>query len=191
MILFFDTETTGFRNFRMPPEHEDQVSIVQLAAALFDEDGTIASKMAFITRPGRLINKKAAEIHGITDGIAQFKGIDLGIALAAFAQLCERADTLVAHNIKFDLGIIECAAARTGTDVELPPEHICTMEMTREIINLPPTDQMLAAGRTEPKPPKLSECIEHFFNEELEGAHDALIDVEACARVFFHVRAMQ
>jgi DNA polymerase-3 subunit epsilon len=46
---------------------------------------------------------------------------------------------------------------------------------------------MLAAGFNKPKPPKLSECIQFFFNEELVGAHDALVDVRACVRVFRHL----
>jgi len=49
---------------------------------------------------------------------------------------------------------------------------------------------MLAAGFTKPKPPKLEECIRHFFNEELDGAHDAMVDVRACRRVYFHLQTM-
>jgi DNA polymerase-3 subunit epsilon len=50
---------------------------------------------------------------------------------------------------------------------------------------------MLAAGFTRAKQAKLSECITHFFNEDLTGAHDALVDVRACARVFFHLKNME
>ena len=32
--------------------------------------------------------------------------------------------------------------------------------------------------------PKLEECIKFFFDEQLEGAHDALTDVRACIRVY-------
>lgn len=50
---------------------------------------------------------------------------------------------------------------------------------------------MLAAGFTKPKPPKLEECIRHFFDEALEGAHDALVDVRACARVHRHLISLE
>ena len=35
--------------------------------------------------------------------------------------------------------------------------------------------------------PKLEECVRHFFGETLVGAHDALTDVRATARVFYHL----
>ena len=50
---------------------------------------------------------------------------------------------------------------------------------------------MVAAGFNKPKPPKLEECIKHFFNETLEGAHDAMVDLAACSRVYFHLKAME
>lgn len=51
--------------------------------------------------------------------------------------------------------------------------------------------RMLAAGISKPKAPKLAECVKHFFGEDLAGAHDALVDVRACARVFFRLRDLQ
>ena len=65
------------------------------------------------------------------------------------------------------------------------------MTSAAPIVNLPPTDRMRAAGRTGPKSPKLSECVQHFFSEEMIGAHDAMVDVRACARVFFHLKSLQ
>jgi len=88
MILFWDTETTGFFDDRLPVDHEAQPYIVQLAAELCEDDGR-------------------------------------------------------------------------------------------------------AAGINKPKPPKLEECIRHFFGEELDGAHDAMVDVVACRRVFFHLRTLE
>lgn len=58
-------------------------------------------------------------------------------------------------------------------------------------MNLPPTERMRAAGFNKPKPPKLEECIRHFFNEDLDGAHDAMIDVAACRRVYFHLKTLE
>ena len=60
----------------------------------------------------------------------------------------------------------------------------------RRVVNLPPTEKMRAAGFDKPKPPKLEECIRHFFNEELGGAHDAMIDLDACRRVYIHLASV-
>jgi DNA polymerase-3 subunit epsilon len=44
---------------------------------------------------------------------------------------------------------------------------------------------MAAAGMGGFKDPKLSEAYQFMFGEELVGAHDAFVDTEACARVYF------
>jgi hypothetical protein len=35
--------------------------------------------------------------------------------------------------------------------------------------------------------PKLQEAYKHFFGEEFASAHDAMADLRACRRVFFHL----
>lgn len=62
------------------------------------------------------------------------------------------------------------------------------MRQSAPIVNLPPTPKMVAAGFTKPKPPSLTECMRFFFNEDLVGAHGALTDARACARVFHEIR---
>jgi len=108
-------------------------------------------------------------------------------------RMAERADLIVAHNLPFDLFLMQTAWARgkstrTFDQAHGRREQFCTMKSAAPVVKMPPTERMLAAGFTHAKPPKLEECIHHFFGEKLEGAHDALIDVRACARVFFHLR---
>ena len=50
---------------------------------------------------------------------------------------------------------------------------------------------MIAANFHGPKMPKLEEAIWHFFQEKLEGAHDALVDAKACGRLYFHLVKME
>jgi DNA polymerase-3 subunit epsilon len=70
--------------------------------------------------------------------------------------------------------------------IEKRPSY-CTCESAKPIVNLPPTDRMRMAGFNGPKPPKLEECMMHFFGEQLTGAHDAMVDVLACARIYHHL----
>jgi DNA polymerase-3 subunit epsilon len=192
MILFFDTETTGFLDDRLPPNHEAQPYIVQLAAQLCLDDGEPLAGFCFIVAPGVSIPERAAAVHGITDEKAIQFGVSAEFALSAFTHLYQRADLVCAHNIKFDKGVLEVAIARHyGKTMPLRKPLFCTMEAASPIIKLPPTDRMRAAGFDKPKPPKLEECIKHFFNEDLDGAHDAMVDVTACRRVYLHIKSLE
>lgn len=195
MILFFDTETTGFVQDRLPVDHPDQPYIVQLAAELTEDDGEPVAGFSFIIDPGIgeiTIPAKASDVHGITDERAVALGVSSEFALGAFTHLYQRADLVVAHNIKFDRAVIETAISRHYRKImPLRKPLFCTMEAATPIVNLPPTERMIAAGFNKPKPPKLEECIRHFFDENLEGAHDALIDVRACSRVYFHLKSLE
>ncbi|MDW9852752.1 3'-5' exonuclease [Sinorhizobium meliloti] len=196
MILFFDTETTGFFQDRLPVDHPDQPYIVQLAAELCDDSGEPVAGFSFIIDPGIGegidIPAQASNVHGITNEKAVAMGVSAEFALSAFTHLYQRADTVCAHNIKFDRGVTEVAIARHyGRVMPLRKPLFCTMEAATPIMNLPPTERMRAAGFNKPKPPKLEECIRHFFNEDLDGAHDAMIDVAACRRVYFHLKTLE
>lgn len=196
MILFFDTETTGFFQDSLPTDHPDQPYIVQLAAELSDDEGKPIAGFSFIVDPGIsdgvFIPDRASGVHGITNDRAVQFGVSAEFALSAFTHLYQRADIVCAHNIKFDRGVMEAAIARHyGKVMPLRKTLFCTMEAASPVVNLPPTERMLAAGFTKPKPPKLEECIKHFFNEELDGAHDAMIDVRACRRVYFHLKTLE
>jgi DNA polymerase III subunit epsilon len=198
MILAFDTETTGLIEKSLPLDHAAQPHLVQIAALLLEEDGTEHASFSLIVRPPIPIPDEATATHGITNGLAAAAGISPAAAVGIWSNLARRADTVVAHNLAFDWQLMQIAWGRTqAPSSSFERVHgdrmrqFCTMRAALPIVNLPPTAKMLAAGFNRPKPPKLSECIQHFFGEELIGAHDALVDVRACARVFFHLRSME
>ena len=86
----------------------------------------------------------------------------------------------------------ERMSVRNGLDrteietLEAQPKF-CTMSASSAIMKLPPTEKMISAGFNKPKPPKLSDAYEHFFGKNLEGAHNALVDVRACKEVYFEL----
>lgn len=193
-ILFFDTETTGLPDKRSPVSATHQPHVVQLAAILTEDDGTERASISIIVNPGVAIPEGASKVHGITDEVAAKYGVKPRVALTALRGLAMTADLVVAHNIEFDTFLVEVATDREGW----PPHVIlgmvrrfCTMEATTPILKLPPTERMVAAGFNKPKPPKLEEAYRHFFGKDLDGAHDALVDVRACRDVFFAVRALE
>jgi len=187
-IIFFDTETTGLPDKRADIGAKHQPHVVQLAALLTDDDGTERASLSLIVNPGVPIPEGAARVHGITDDVATRFGIHPKLAAVAFRGLAAKANLLVAHNIEFDLFLMATLFERQELEAALPEERFCTMEASAPIMNLPPTDRMIAAGFNKPKAPRLEEAYRHFFGLDLVGAHDALVDVRACAEVFFELR---
>lgn len=199
MILIYDTETTGLPDFKVPSDASHQPHIVQFAAILVDPATRIErASIDLIVKPdGWAIPDEVAAIHGITNEIAESCGVDERTVADLFFGLRKKATVEVAHNSGFDRRIMRIAMLRhlamTREDIEVSEagKNYCTMKAAQPIVNLPPTDRMLAAGFRGPKQPKLSECVKHFFDEELEGAHNALVDVRACARLYFHLVDLQ
>lgn len=189
MLLFYDTETDGFVHKELPPSHNSQPHIVQLGALLTEDDGTEVSSMDVIIKPnGYTIPDSAAKVHGITTEMANRVGIPAVLAVGMFLNLRHAAHTVVAHNEDFDHLVLDAAIHRLGKPVSKPwPKRFCTMNAAAPICNIPPTAKMKAAGFNKPKAPSLTECTKLFFNEELAGAHNAMVDVRGCARVYFHL----
>lgn len=193
MILFFDTETTGFPDKALPVTHERQPHLVQVAALLTESDGTERAHFSLIIKPPVKIPDAASAVHGISDELAERAGVVPLVGAQMWNRLARKATLWVAHNIGFDIFVMESALTRI-----LPEEwrhngyanvaRFCTMAAATPILNLPPTERMVARGYNKPKAPKLSECISHFFGETLDGAHNAMVDVRACARVYFHLQ---
>jgi DNA polymerase-3 subunit epsilon len=185
VILIFDVETDGLIVKGRPPPN-----IVQLAAILLNESGIERASLSLIIRPdGYQIPTKVSDIHKITTEIAEACGVPLIVALGMLSNLIKLADTHIAHNAAFDAEVVAAAFGRVSRP--MPPLSIsCTKELATPILKLPPTAKMLAAGFNRAKAPTLSECVRHFFNEDLEGAHDAMVDVRACARVYREIQRL-
>ena len=178
IALFFDTETTGFRRKDFTPE------IVQIGAILQDTDTKrVLAELNLIVTPDNPIPKVVSDIHGITDDIAKLYGVASELAHDVFAYLASMADIVVAHNISFDLGIIEglWPAANEALQSKV---QFCTMRECTDVIQLAPGNYH---GRqySRYKPPKLIEAYKHFFDTEFDNAHDAMADVRACRDVYF------
>lgn len=179
--FYFDTETTGFPAKAGTPLDKCPF-VVQIAAILVDDEyGEVASLSTIIKPDGWTIPENVAEIHGITTEKAEAFGIPAKVAMAAFSQICRQADEVIAHNISFDLKIVSYEIERAAApNVIADKVHFCTMAATTDICKLP-------GNYGKYKWPKLIEAHQHFFNEGFDGAHDALVDVRACARIHKHL----
>lgn len=192
LVLVYDTETTGFPDFKAPSEAPHQPHIVDICGLLFDEDSRelVDSFEAMVKPDGWAIPTEVAAIHGITEERAMAEGIDEMEALEGFRALYSRAASRIAHNESFDARIVRIAYRRMWDEAEADrwsSRHyaFCTCNAAKPIVNLPPTPKMVARGMRGPKPPSLAEAVSHFFGETLSNAHRARPDAEACARVYW------
>ena len=194
--LVFDTETTGIPNRNLPMNDDSQPHIVQLAAILADDEGNTMASMNVIIKPaGWTIPDAAANVHGITNDIAEKYGISINLALVMFMEMFQKCDYLVAHNIEFDLNMLR-RYAKDQENFVFENKMITrfdTMKMMIDECKLPLTERQKYAKAYNSnigdyKQPTLSESYWHVFTEEIDGAHDAMVDVEACKELFYNYK---
>jgi DNA polymerase III epsilon subunit-like protein len=100
------------------------------------------------------------------------------VACSLFNQLCLQAEIVVAHNLAFDTSIMKTALHRLGQKPHRLDgrQLVCTKEASTDVLKLP--------GQYGYKWPTLAEAYRHYTGLEIDGAHDALVDTEACLAVF-------
>lgn len=191
MYLFFDTETTGLADYKMPANWEGQPRICQLGAILTDQEGRVKAEANLLIKPeGWTIPEAASAIHGIGQEDAENYGLPIKTVLAIFSRFVSKSYAVVAHNIRFDLFLLEVECSRLPAKLDLPTRYHCTMEESKDVLRLPPTKRMTDLGMTKFKNPNLQEAYRHFFGRDFEGAHDAMADVRACRDVFFELKKL-
>ncbi len=194
MYLFFDTETTGLPDYKMPAGREGQPRICQLGAIIADGNGRVKAEVNLLLKPeGWVIPEIASAVHGINQADAEKYGLSIKGVMSIFGRLMQKADTIVAHNLRFDLFLLEIEANRTDlsrVSFDFPKNCVCTMNKANGILRLPPTEKMTACGMTEFKKPNLQEAYRHFFGRDFDGAHDAMADVRACRDIFFAMKKL-
>jgi DNA polymerase III subunit epsilon len=187
LYLFFDTETTGIpKNYKAPvSDLKNWPRMVQVAWLLTDESGAEISSAEHILKPnGYTIPADAARVHGITTEIAIECGVEIGSVLKLMATDIVDAKTLIAHNMAFDEKILGAEFLRAGFENYLDSKsRRCTMQAATDFCRLP--------GPYGFKWPTLNELHQKLFRESFSGAHQALVDVRACAKCFFELRKLK
>ena len=208
--LVFDTETTGA--YSKPDFRDPSIAgVVQIFASLYEHDPVDTIKVhdimigeekgerfEVIPQPfavlqtivdvGQPIEPGAQNVHGISRAKTERLGVDPKNMVHLFEDFVDIADVLVAHNKKFDLGIMGRAmhVADLDPNILAEKETYCTMAAMKPVMRLTPK----VYGDW--KNPKLIEAYRYIFNEDFKGeAHDAAADAKACADIYFACRYMQ
>jgi len=187
-ILFYDNETTGPPNWNTAIDGDDQPHIVQIGALLVDvETKEVLKELDVIVKPeGWEIPQDTIEVHGITNEHALEVGIPEKEAITRLLDMLHSAEGVqrVAYNRTFNKRIIRIGLKRFFTEEVQDiwaekDDHDCAMLMAKGICRIEPKD------RYGYKNPNLSEAYKFFTSEELEVAHNALVDTKAAMKVYF------
>lgn len=190
LFLPLDTETTGLPVWSEPSGSENQPHIVQLAAHLVDADTRkISQTLNVIVRPENWdIPQETIDVHGITKEYAMDVGVSEKLAVEMLLDMWAGRKR-IAHNTTFDNRIIRIAIKRYWGDKLAAEwkegEYECTGLLSKNILKLEPKNKYGF------KMPKLVEAYKFFFDKELEDAHSALADVNACLDVYWAIKDYQ
>ncbi len=185
--LIFDVETTGL----LPKNHNELTNlhewprILQVAWILFDEEGKQINAQNRYIKQSHPIPKKSIRIHGIDDKRIIEKGEKSITVWNDFVKDIDNCDYIVAHNIEFDITVIESELNRMNFFNRFAgKKKICTMQSGKDYCLIPDED---GSGY---KYPALDEvylkCFHPFDSiTTITGLHDAYVDTAIAAKVFF------
>lgn len=168
--ILFDTETTGLvESMAMPIDKQPEIIQIHMEKLV---DGELVDTLSSFVKPFKSIPELITEITSITDDMV--KDAPRWSALAKSVQeFVADADEIVAHNLSFDMDMINIETKRLGEKFWWPRYRLCTVEATEHI-----------AGRRM----NLQALHQHLFGEGFTEAHLAQNDVAALRRCFVELR---
>lgn len=158
--LFFDLETTG------PDATKDR--IIELAIRVVNEDGETLVRKSKRYNPGIKISKQATEVHGIKDNDVRDEPLFKEDA-KKLKKLFENKVIITYNGMVFDIPILMNEFERAGVEVNLSGIFIDVLKVERKLA-----------------PHTLSNTYKKYTGNDLDGAHGALVDVDATKTVMEH-----
>lgn len=172
--LVFDTETTGL----LKPQISDlaqQPKIIEIGLVEMDQDYNISNRWSSFIQPEQAITEEITKITGITN--------EMLVGAPTFIQLLPEIeerflgiDSIYAHNLPFDWGMLVNELRRIGREYAFPypPHQMCTVQIGKDMI----------FGRYA----KMTELYEKSMGKPLAQTHRALDDVDALVEIIIKQR---
>jgi len=157
----FDLETTGF-----DPEND---GITEVAVCKV-KNGEIIDEYTTFVNPEKPIPFNVQELTHITDEMVA-DAPKMSEMIPEFLEFCKGC-VLVAHNAHFDISFINNKAQKLG--LEFKPYVIDTYEMSLELYNAVENHKL--------------GTLTEYLGIELEGAHRAINDTRATAKMFIRMK---
>jgi len=172
-IIFLDTETTGLLK-PVDAGLELQPYITEICLIKIDEDENFIDQLVTFIKPPIPISEDITKITGISDDTVK-DAPNFRSVYGVISDFFLGADTSVAHNSSFDMGMLKCELMRYELEYKFPwpKNQICTVEKSFAIKN-----RRLALGKLH----KIATGKDH------ENAHRAEPDVHALIRCYMYLK---
>jgi DNA polymerase-3 subunit alpha len=150
MYLVFDTETTGlpqftkYRGYFDPKDVKfyDRSRILSISWILIDDKTLEESEpQTYYIKPDNFtISPESILIHGITEEIANERGVPISIVFDAMKRVMPDVTHIIAHNISFDVNVLASECYRYGQNALATQlrhkQRYCTMAEGKKILRL-------------------------------------------------------
>jgi DNA polymerase III epsilon subunit-like protein len=208
--LIFDLETTG-----LIPRDKNDISkfpyITQITILIYDLDldKIIKTYTNYVKLPaGVEISKVVENITGITTQKCNETGVHIDDVLKMFYDEYQNVDYIVAHNLEFDIAVLNAQFVRAGiappgasgccapaAAAAARPKQFCTMLHGKKYLEIKYKNSSAGAAsplkrRSGLKYPKLIELFYDLFPNYSEEIiwHDSAADSRACLQCFLALR---
>ena len=183
MELVIDTETTGLTSLSFVTERNYQQwpRLIQIAWGVITEEKVHLQRTEIICPEGFKIPSSTVKLHGITQQHALENGKALREILVDLNESMSTASTLIAHNLHFDLGVLQSESMRVGIKLELPGKRRCTAFMGQKYMR---KEKKLRLSEF----PRLSDLYKSLFNREHTDLHSAHSDMVACGESYLALK---
>ena len=185
MYLFFDVSTEGKpKNWKAAPTDAfNWPRLVHLSWLMYDKNRElIDSRNDYIKPQGFEISEATERIHKIDPVGIHETGTPIKEALQAFIAAVDKAEYLVAYNMKFNTHVIAAECYRKGMDHRMfSSEQYCLMQEATWFCKI----KKPGGGY---KWAKLMDIHEKLYDgKHYADANDAHADVAAVTVMFFHL----
>jgi DNA polymerase III alpha subunit (gram-positive type) len=141
MKIIFDTETTGLL-LPLGTDLAKQPECIQLFAILIDDNFTVVDEYFNYFKPKNEIPASITRLTGIKQNQCVINFSDEKEKILEFFK---KADTIVAHNLYFDMQILKNEFAKNGIDIEFKNwKQVDTVFSTKELLGFRLTLDKLA-----------------------------------------------
>ena len=189
-IIFLDLESTGMAaNGCDITESKWWPRIVSIAWMVTDVSGNWIHEGYEIIKQSDLIPIDSVRVHGITDEKAATQGVDIKDVLQRILDHSKGVKVFVAHNIDFDLPILQSEFYRNGFE-KIPFKRVrkrCTMKKGTQYCQI---EKPYGRGYKWPKLSELvSSCLYQGRDIKIGSLHNADTDMRLTAKCFWVLKS--